>query len=71
MSEKRFYDKLYFDGCIKAEKRRNYRIACDKCGWMLDIISKNKCKICPRCGKMVYLDKKQEFVERIKSEMRK
>lgn len=69
--QKKFYDKSYLEGCIKDEKKKNYRTACDKCGWLITITNKYGCKICPICGKMVYLDKKQEFMQRMKSEMRK
>jgi predicted RNA-binding Zn-ribbon protein involved in translation (DUF1610 family) len=69
--QKRFYDKGYQDGCIKDEKKKDYRIACDKCGWLVTITNKYGRELCPACGKMVYLDKKQEFMQRMKSEMRK
>lgn len=69
--QNKFYDKAYSDGLMKDKKKKPFRIACDKCGWLITITNKYKCKLCPICGKMVYLDKKQEFMQRMKSEMRK
>ena len=42
-----------------------FTVTC-KCGHRVRILGKNKKKLCRWCGTMNYLDKKQEFEERMR-----
>ena len=54
---------------ILMDKLNKYRVKC-KCGHTLTLISR-KYEICTWCGRKVYRSKKDEFLDKLKKEIRK
>ena len=55
----------------KAEYMAQFRHKCKYCGHTIYMSKKHSKQICSWCRKMNYLDKKQEFEERLKSALKK
>lgn len=62
------------DKHIKDQKRfelfQQYTVKC-KCGCSVTIMNRRKKVLCSWCGRMVYLDKKQEFNDKMKIALKK
>jgi len=52
------------------EMFRQYTVKC-KCGCSVTIMNRRKKVLCSWCGRMVYLDKKQEFNDKMKIALKK
>jgi predicted RNA-binding Zn-ribbon protein involved in translation (DUF1610 family) len=64
MSNKNF-DKLYSLRLKEDERKDKLKVVC-KCGWR-NIINNRYGKLpCRNCGEMVYLDKRIEFMDKMK-----
>ena len=47
------------------------KVQCKNCPTKITFKSRRKELICPNCGTLVYKNKKVEFIEKLKKEMRK
>lgn len=65
MSQRKMKDKAYEEYKKREELRKQYRVECKECGWLVYITNKFGKRICPNCGHMVYLRKEDEFKEKL------
>lgn len=63
-------DKKY-ENKVKYEEKIRKNIKNCSCGWRCKITNKYFKMICPNCGNMVYLRKKDEFMAKMKDELKK
>jgi len=67
--------KLYNKSDERIDKleavRRKYKHKC-KCGWFIVIypFEKKTKKLCTHCGNYVYIDKQEEFKDKLKGKMK-
>lgn len=63
-------DILYNQKCKKDQAKKTITKVC-KCGWKNTIANRYRKMICVNCGNMVYLDDKEEFMVKIRRELKK
>lgn len=64
MSNKNF-DKLYNLRLKEDERKDKLKVTC-KCGWRNRITNRYGKMVCKNCGHMVYLDKRIEFMDKMR-----